>query len=276
MTDRVDRIPRRFLVSLSVAAGVISMSWSIPGRAQSSHLRQFEVASVKQRTDGTSASACCLAAGGRLNIKNQRVSNVIAFAWTMKYYQLFGGPSWLESDRFDIEAKTEGNPSQDEMKQMLQSLLEQRFHLKVHKETRQLPVYTLTLAKGGSKMQTFKEGDCMKYDPSTPASASTPTEPRDFCGFNILRQGRWNASGITIQQVTSALGDITNRPVIDKTGLSGLFDVHMEYPEDELSPDSPGPSIFTAIQSQLGLRLESAKGPATVLVIDHVEKPSAN
>jgi uncharacterized protein (TIGR03435 family) len=79
-----------------------------------------------------------------------------------------------------------------------------------------------------------------------------------------------------MQQVSSALADITNRPVIDKTGLSGLFDVHLEYPEDELSPDSPGPSIFTAIQSQLGLKLESTKGPATVLVIDHVEKPSAN
>ena len=79
-----------------------------------------------------------------------------------------------------------------------------------------------------------------------------------------------------MQQVTSALADITSRPVIDKTGLSGLFDIHMEYPEDGLSPDSPGPSIFTEIQLQLGLKLESTKGPAKVLVIDHVEKPSAN
>lgn len=276
MTDRINPIGRRFLVSLSVAAAVVSMSWSIPSRAQSSAKPQFEVASIKQRTDGASTSACCLGAGGRLNIKNQRISNVIGFAWTMKYYQLVGGPSWLESDRFDIEAKAEGSSSQDEMKQMLQSLLEERFHLKIHQETRQLPVYTLTLAKGGSKMQAFKEGDCIKYAPSTPASPSTATKPRDFCGFNILTQGRWNASGITMQQVTSALADITNRPVIDKTGLSGLFDVHMEYPEDELSPDSAGPSIFTVIQSQLGLRLESTKGPVPVLVIDQVEKPSAN
>ncbi|MBV8847231.1 MAG: TIGR03435 family protein [Bryobacterales bacterium] len=238
MADRINRIGRRFVVSVSVAAAVVSMSWSIPTRAQSSPKPQFAVASIKQRTDGGSASACCLGAGGRLNVKNQRVSNIIGFAWTMKYYQLVGGPSWLESDRFDIEATAEGSPSQDEMKQMLQSLLEERFHLKVHQETRQLPAYTLTLAKGGSKMQAFKEGDCIKYDPSTPASPSTPIRPRDFCGFNVLTQGRWNASGITMQQVTSALADITNRPVIDNTELSGLFNIHTEYPEDELSPDS--------------------------------------
>jgi uncharacterized protein (TIGR03435 family) len=270
------RALRRFVVALSVTTALISVGTCIPlGRAQSSPRPQFDVASIKQRNDGATSSACCLGPGGSLNAKNQRVSNLIGFAWTMKYYQLVGGPNWLESDRFDIEATTEGNPSQDEIKQMLQALLEDRFQLKVHRDTRELPLYALTLAKGGSRLQAFKEGDCVKYDPSTP-TASSPGKPRDFCGFNILTQGRWNASGITIQQVVSALADITNRPVVDKTGLSGLFNVHMEYPEDGLSPDSAGPSIFTAIQSELGLRLESTKGPATVLVIDHVEKPSAN
>src|ERR1700739_3154659 len=123
MTDRVKRMPRWLVGPFWVAAAVACMSWSIPSRAQSSSKPQFEVAVVKRRTDGDSASACCLAPGGRLNVKNQRVSNVIGFAWTMKYYQLVGGPNWLESDRFDIEAKAEGNPSEGGMKQMLQSLL---------------------------------------------------------------------------------------------------------------------------------------------------------
>jgi uncharacterized protein (TIGR03435 family) len=257
-------------------AGCMLMAYSgVASRAQSTTARpQFDVASIKQRTDGATASACCVGPGGRLNVKNQRISNLIGFAWTMKYYQIVGAPTWLESDRFDIEATAQGdNHSQDEVKQMLQSLLEERFQLKVRSETRQLAVYELTVLKGGSKSARFKEGDCVPYDP---APSPQGTKPRDFCGFNILTQGRWNASGITIQQAVAALADITNRPVIDRTGLSGLFNVHMEYPEDELSPDSPGPSIFSAIQSQLGLKLESTRGPAEVLVIDRVARPSAN
>ena len=277
------RAPRKFLISVASLAGVtVPIAFGIlnanRSQAQATLARpQFEVVSIKQREAGATGSSCCVAPGGRLNVKNNRISNLIGFAWSIKYFQLVGAPDWLESDRFDIEAKAQGNPSADEMKQMLQSLLEDRFRLKVHREMRPMPVFALVPAKGGPKLQRFQEGDCARFDPANP-SAPQPQgdKPRDYCGFNILVRGKWNASGITIQQVASALSDITSRPVIDKTGLTGLFNIHMDYIEDALSPETPGPSIFTAVQQELGLKLESTREPAEVLVIDHIEKPSEN
>jgi uncharacterized protein (TIGR03435 family) len=280
MTGQVGRrfgLSRHFLVAFSAVATVASMTWSIPaGLAQSTAARpHFEVASIRQRTEEAADFKCCFAPGGRLNVRNSRILNLIAVAWTMKHYQLKGGPAWLDSDHFDIEGRADGDPSMDEMKRMLQSLLVDRFKLKVHREMRTMPVYALTPAKGGPKIQRFQEGDCARVDPANPPAPPAPAE-KPLCGFNILARGKWNASGITMQQVASGLADITSRPVIDKTGLTGLFNVHMDYVEDALAPDTPGPSIFTAAQQELGLKLESTREPADVLVIDHIEKPSEN
>jgi uncharacterized protein (TIGR03435 family) len=271
---------RLFLAGLSVAAVALPIAFGILNtprcQAQSTAARpQFEVVSIKKRAEESTDFKCCFAPGGRLNVVNNRILNLIAVAWTMKHYQLKGGPTWLDSDHFDIEGRADGDPSMDEMKRMLQSLLVDRFKLKVHREMRTMPVYALTPARGGPKIQRFQEGDCTRFDPANPPAPPAPTEkPR--CGFNILARGKWNASGITMQQVASGLADITSLPVIDKTGLTGLFNVHMDYVEDALAPDTPGPSIFTAVQQELGLKLESTREPAEVLVIDHIEKPSEN
>jgi uncharacterized protein (TIGR03435 family) len=205
---------------------------------------------------------------------NTRISNLIAFAWSIKYYQLVGAPEWTESDRYDVEAVAEGNPSDDEMKAMLRLLLEDRLQLKVRREIKQQTVYALKVSKNGPKIQRSKAGECVQYDPAT--TASSAADPGRFCGFNILSKGRWNASAITMAQVASALSDLTSRPVLDQTGLRGNFDVHIDYVEDELANGATGQSIFAAVQERLGLVLQTTKGPAEVLVVDHIERPSAN
>ena len=197
-----------------------------------------------------------------------------------------GGPDWARSDRYQINAKPEGNP-RPEMIQgpMLQALLEDRFKLKIRRETRDVPVYALIAAKGGPKLQKFKEGSCTKAPPP-------PAPGQKLCGFPSSEIKGPNLTvevhGMTLEEFSKMILNILDRPVVDKTGITGLFDFHLEFSPDETTPgfhsDTPadgptdrrGPSIFTAVQEQLGLKLESAKGSREFLVIDHVERPSEN
>jgi uncharacterized protein (TIGR03435 family) len=215
---------------------------------------------------------------------------------------LIGGPRWMDSEQFDIKAKAQGDLPMDQIYgPMLQVLLEDRFHLKLHREIRELPVYNLTVAKGGIKIPPMKEGGCVAIDPHhTPPSPEPGQSPTPFCGnYSMGRADGLNildAHGVSISGFASAvLSGMLGRPVIDKTGITLTFDIHLEFapditipagpggpprgPGDEpgtLSPDNLGPSIFTAIQEQLGLKLEAAKGFVEVIVIDHVELPSAD
>jgi uncharacterized protein (TIGR03435 family) len=200
--------------------------------------------------------------------------------------RLLGAPEWAGSSRYNVTAKAPGDPPMDQMfGPMLQGLLEDRFQLKVHRETREFPVYTMTLAKGGLRIQQSKEGSCIPLD----LSHSDQPSP-DFCG---RMTGRANgvhvtddAYGMTMTEIASRfLANRLDRPVIDKTGREGLFDAHLEFARDNLPigadnagapADTAAPSIFTAVQEQLGLKLSPDKGPVEVLVIDHVEKPSVN
>lgn len=194
-----------------------------------------------------------------------------------------GGPKWLGTERFDIEAKTDSATADQlrtlsrdqrwlQTQAMFQQLLADRFKLSVHWETRELPVYALVVAKNGPNLHEAKESDG-----GTHISAST---------------GQFTAQGISMtdmaRTLTQELSRELGRVVIDKTGIAGRYDVALKWTPETgtasisngtegaaLPPDS-GPSIFTAIQEQLGLKLESAKGPVQVLVIDHVEMPSEN
>jgi len=174
---------------------------------------------------------------------------------------------------------------------MLQVLLGNRFHLTLHRETRQLPVYELTIGKGGAKLQSSKEGSCTPYSVDSPPPASLPGGPRpSFCGFHTTPGDSLDGKGITMATLAATLSRTyvspLGRNVIDHTGLTGAYDVNLKWAIDSLSApagpnttplsDVTGPSIFTALQEQLGLKLESAKGPVEVLVIDHIERPSAN
>jgi uncharacterized protein (TIGR03435 family) len=168
---------------------------------------------------------------------------------------------------------------------MLQALLEDRFKLALHRETKQLSVYELTLANNDGKLQPSKNDNCAPYSVDSPPPTA-PVPGTIFCGFPRLASSGLNRTlnGAAIS-IAALAGNLSrgqlHRPIIDKTGLSGRFDVHLEWAADPPSgiadtDASNGPSIFTALREQLGLKLQSTKGPVEVLVVDHVEKPSSN
>jgi uncharacterized protein (TIGR03435 family) len=211
--------------------------------------------------------------------------------------QVLGGPGWVDSDYYEIVAKAEGAPGQAIMHgPMMQSLLEERFKLKLHRETKQVPVFVLSVAKGGPRRQATKTGTCVSLDldhlPSPPVSGQSL--PRT-CGGAIFHSNGIDYLGLTLAELCNQLYLRTNRIVIDKTGMQGMFDIHLELSPSDVVPaaqmqalggidpaasrspldDPPHSSVFDAIK-KLGLKLESGRGPREVPVIDHIEKPSAN
>jgi uncharacterized protein (TIGR03435 family) len=253
----------------------------------------FEVASIKPNNNCVGDNQDEQFSAGRVGVTCIRLSNLIKAAYgtfangpnsKATRLRLYGLPEWANSSRYDITAKTAGEAPIDQMfGPMLQVLLEDRFQLKVHRETRQLPVYVMTVAKRGLKIQPTKEGSCVPVDLN---HAYQPT-PK-WCG---RMTGRANSIGIidhaygmTIAEIASRfLTNRLDRLVVDKTEITGLFDAHLEFsrtapiaPGQVGEPSDTAPSIFTAVQEQLGLKLEPGQGPVEVLVIDHVEKPSEN
>ena len=208
---------------------------------------------------------------------------------------MFGGPGWIDKQHFDIEARAEGNPSNEQERLMLQSLLEDRFKLMLHHETRQLPIYALVLSSPGKTGPQLipHSSDAKCNDPVAegPLSPPKPGEPMPaYCGgfFMNAQPGDLRETGnkITMDMLVSFLNQSVDRTV-NRTGLSGAFDFTLQF-APELGPGSqPGsgtsspdpsaaPSLFTALQEQLGLKLESTRGPVDVVVIDNVQEPSPN
>jgi len=198
----------------------------------------------------------------------------LATAYQVRDFQISGVPGWIDSERYDIEAKADGKTGPKQMAEpMLQALLQERFKLKVHRETKELPIYVLTVAKSGLKIQPAKEGSCVTPEPGKPAAPGQRQSA--FCGFHVIGRGRYDATYTTAPALATDLSVLLRRTVVDETALTEAFDVHLRFaPED--APDSNSPSIFTTVQEQLGLKFESGKGPVEVLVIDQVEKPSEN
>jgi bla regulator protein BlaR1 len=253
---------------------------------------KFEVASIKRCTQGFGSMS-----PDRIRTPCLFLSLLIEQAYVVwadarfhgRTYpvRLEGLPAWANTERYMIEAKTEGTPSAGMMYgPMLQSLLEDRFALKIYPETREGRVYALTVAKGGLILRPF-QGGCTPYDWTKPPE---PGRDKNGCRGGVQHSGS-NVTFddvITLDSFASHYLDVAtglDAPVINETGLTGYFHIHMEY-ESERKPGDPGyvpptddppfPSIFTAMQQQLGLKLEATKGPHQVLVVDHLERPSAN
>jgi uncharacterized protein (TIGR03435 family) len=216
-------------------------------------------------------------------------------AYGVQSFQIVGGPAWLESEGYNIDAKAPGSASQRQVFLMLQSLLEDRFHLKVHRETKDLPAYALVAAKGGFKLPAPKEGECVSPSPSAsdwaggrlpPPGADPASLPCGSVKVILEPSGaRLQGAKAPMTEFVRMLSLVLAAPVIDKTGFTQPFDVRLNFLPDETtaalppppSPlDDPNPTILTAIQEQLGLKLESTKGAVDVLVIDHLERPTEN
>jgi len=215
---------------------------------------RFEAASIK-RSAPDAHGGRTLTSGGRFEVSFWTVMGLIEWAYDVKPFQVIGGPAWLQTpvthdtERFDVAAKTDAAVSTSQMRLMLQTLLAERFALKLGRETRELPVFTLITGKSGPNFQETTGGD-----PSL-----------------LMYRGGLVGHGATMSQLAAML--VRDRPVLDKTGLTGHYDFTLKWPDDD--PNSP--EIFTAIQEQLGLKLEASKGPVEVLVIDSCSKqPSEN
>ncbi len=248
----------------AISAAVMLVLGCCAALAQTAAIPRFDVASIRPvPAMAREPIDFRIQPGGRLTITNLTLKIMVREAFGVKNYQIAGGPVWLDTDRFDVVAKADDDPSRKQMMTMLQALLAERFQLKVHRETKEGHVYALVAAKGGAKLK-----------PSTAdqsyvgLSRNTPT---DQVGVSYTITGQKAAMAMFAER----LGELElGRPVLDRTGLQGEFDFRLDYG----TADNPGtePSIFTAIQEQLGLKLESAKGPVETLVIDGAEKPSAN
>ncbi len=223
----------------------------------------FDVASVRQVLPPyPSGGGPWTVTHGRFKATNGWVRGVIAWAYGVLTPQVRGGPSWIDSDLYDFDARSDQQDAGPQQVQtMLQALLADRFKLVAHKETQEIQAYTLTIGKGGSKMEEAKEGT------------------RNY--INWTGSGQVEFVQANMLGLINVLSAVLSSPVIDNTGQKGLYNFKLEFTDPRV-PQAPGaagdsrPSLFTAVQDQLGLKLESKKGPAEVLVIDRMERPSEN
>jgi uncharacterized protein (TIGR03435 family) len=255
--------------------------------------------------------------GGRLTLVNMAVRQMIVRAYQVQPFQVLGGPSWLTSDRFDVTAKGEDGTTPQQTNTMLQALLADRFKLKIHKETRESDVYRLVKARADGKLgenlkpSTANCGSLLGGRPGGPGpipgvgtpvpapgaapgppiarlgGAPGPGGPMPACRM-MMAPGRFELIGQTLASFASTLANQLARPVIDETGLTGLYDFALTYMPDtggrgglppagapDLPPIDPNaPVLPTALQEQLGLKLESTKGPIEMIVIDSIEPPT--
>jgi len=244
----------------------------------------FEVTSVKANTSAAAASTIGFEPGGRFVAINMPVASLIQAAYATSPVlrpPIIGGPGWIDADRFDVTAVTDRTSSQDERRMMVRALLADRFKLLIHSDTRELPVYRLVKSssdgKPGTKLRV-SDIDCAALR----NSGRTPTPEQLRPCMTAFGLGSLRLNG-TASQFAAGLARMVDRPVSDRTELGAtLYDWTLEWTPDQSSSNSPRTpsdsnlpsSIFSAVQEQLGLKLESAKGPVEVLVIDHIEKPT--
>lgn len=287
---------------VTAAYGLFSQSGAHPA---------FEVATIKpgisaqDAMSGRMAMGVAYKPGGRIIATNAPLRLLIQFAYAahdspyqghsdpLEASQVIGGPAWIDSDGYNIQAKPEANTDQKQAWLMLQTLLADRFRLTLHRETRQLPVFNLTAKKSGLKLAAPKDTTCVSFLPGTtphpiPGTFDCGYAPMFLSPTGLQMEGR----RLHMADLTRGLARVLGRPVLDKTGFTGAFDIDLNYTDQDMMK-SPGPAapddlgsnrlaanpnlslVFSAMD-QLGLKLQPAKGPVEVLVVDHAERPTPN
>ncbi|MFN7992919.1 MAG: M56 and DUF3738 domain-containing protein [Bryobacteraceae bacterium] len=305
---------RKFLLA---AAGVAAFAGPIlfgllnapPTQAQSTAsptaVPAFDVVSIKPSKGADNRVMIGIDPSGRFNAENITLKMLLEEAYGIKDSQLLGAPGWAASEHYNIEAKPEESlaaaqrklgPEQHraQLQQMLQAMLTDRFQLKVHHESKQLPLYELVIANGGPKIQQSPQTP----DEQGPPGPMRPDGPPPRHSIRMMGRGHLTINGVDLNMFSDVLSRQLGRVVVNQTGLKGNYDFELKWTPDineggmfaggkapgdsRISsdmappPDAAGPTIFTALQEQLGLKLESKKGPVDTVVIDSVERPSEN
>jgi uncharacterized protein (TIGR03435 family) len=286
-------------IAVAALAGMLAIPNALriaaqaPARdAAQSALPVFDVASVTPNKSGDPGGSFGGRPGGQVIVRNNTLRNMIRNAYGLQEFQIVGGPEWINADRFDIVAKAADNAPPTQVLLMVRSLLADRFKLAVHTETREIPVYALVMARSdgrpGPQLRPAAV-DCAALAAArgrgAPAPAPAPPGERPTCGMRTV-PGRMMAGGYALTDVARNLSPFTGRIVVDKTGLNGTFDLDLAWTPDQIPTgplppgaqtiDPNGPSLFTAVQEQLGLKLDSQRGPVEVLVIDRAEQPTVD
>jgi uncharacterized protein (TIGR03435 family) len=270
------RKPRVVSLALAIGTGVL-LNAQPPS---------FEVASVRVNNVGEPQSVPPFQPGGRVVLTNRTLRYLVQFAYSsmdsqLQEFQIVGGPDWVDRDRFDVLAKMEGSPppepaTADRARLMLRTLLADRFQLQVRQEPRDVPVYALVVARSdgrlGQGLRRRAEPDCDWFVPGR--GMPDPNGAAPLCGYLRGGQGMLTYRGVTIARLASSLR--LDRIVVDRTRIAGLVDVDLVWSPESAGAVNDAPSIFTAVQEQLGLRLEPTRGNVDVVAIQSAERPTSD
>ena len=257
---------------------------------QTSALPSFDVASIKQNKSGEFFGRFGYEPGGQLVVVNNAARNLIRSAYGLQNYQILGGPDWMNTDRYDVTARAAaGNASEQQLRLMLRRLLADRFKLVATLETREIPTYALVLARPGQPLgRDLRRAavDCLPIVAAAEKQGVAPQLPppqgnRPACGTRST-PGVMMGAGVSMADLARNLAGPTDRMVVDKTGLTGPWDFDLKFVLDGPAPNIPGlpppptdaPSLVTALQEQLGLKLEPQRAPVEVLVVTSIERPT--
>lgn len=253
----------------------------------------FEVASVRPTKSTLPGGLTDLRAGGAFVAENVTLLGLISTAYSLDMYRIFGGPDWIRTARFDVQARSAASVAPDETRRMLRSMLAQRFKVSVRMESREMPIYVLTMNRSdgrpGAGMRPADPAACVDRGPQP---GRVPAGELPSCGRLPQGPGRLSGRSAPISLLLTQLSSITGRVVRDRSGLAGVFDIDVEWGLTEqqvaaLAPLTPPgatppvfdpdkPTLFTALQEQLGLRLDATDGPVDVIVVDSAELPTEN
>jgi uncharacterized protein (TIGR03435 family) len=275
---------------LSAAVVAASFVATLCAQTPPAAVPAFDVASIKPNHSGELEYSSIVQPGGRFVSTNISLRMLMKIAYGVHDDQIAAGPSWIDTDRWDINAKAEGYTNAaaflDAARRMVRPLLADRFRLVLRHEPRELPVYALVVAKPnggfGPNFRRNEHDDCTGPPalPMQPAQGTTEPAIKLGCGVGVFRPGHLAARAMTLRELIVTLTRFTDRVVVDRTGLTGKFDWDIQWVPDDLRVDNvrppDGPSIFAAFLDQAGLKLERSRGEVDVLVVEHVERPESD
>lgn len=267
-----------------LCAAIIAVSSLLAAQAQQATDQRptFEVASIKQNRSGETDWSFGAQPGGRWRMVNRSIATLIREAYPAQVPELLGAPAWVTSDPYDVIAKGEGNPTREQIRLMLQTLLAERFKLAVHFETQERPVFALVSARSDGRpssglMRSTLDCDAVNADRRAGRKLEVPLPANGAppCGMSVraVQSEMLLFGGLPMSRLAEWLGPSSGRVVVDKTGLTGNYEFTLRY-TSQLTARDDAPSVFTALEEQLGLKLVPDRAPLSVLVVDRIERPT--